>query len=539
MKSQYTQRSTSILRIGTNHQRQAISFAFHPVCAQYILTMIHLYSQRTLLLAALSACINLASPSGIHAQSKARSASPAGAAAIREADIKRDLFALGGDHFRGREAGSLDELKASVWIAEQLRAMGLQPAGDDGTFFQFFHIQRTRITETSRLAIGSRQLTHGQDAFLLAPAIASVDAPLVFVGTGSPGEMANVDIKGKAVAILFSGTGPAELSYRRFLFGTMTRRAAELVKAGAVAVVWVSNEQAQSYFERWTTGLERGRYDLPGGPNTRIFTQAPTVWLPASAIDWIKQPNQQFTNVVNVESFSYPSVNIVAKVAGTDPTLANEHILFSTHQDHDGVRRAVAGDSIWNGADDNASGCVATMAIARAFVKQPAKRSALFVFHGAEERGLLGSRYYVDKPTVPRGSIVAVLNAEMIGRNAPDSACILGQQPPHRNSTDLVSAALAANQANTRFKLDTLWDKPEHPEGWYFRSDHLPYARANIPAIAFTSLLHPDYHTPKDEPERIDTGKVTNIARWMYLTGWDIANRPTRVRLDPNFKLER
>lgn len=459
--------------------------------------------------------------------------------AIQESDIKRDLFALAGDHFRGREAGTLDELKASVWIADQLRAIGLQPAGDDGTFFQFFHIQRTRITETSRLTIGTHALTHGRDAFVLAPAIASVDAPLVFVGKGTPDEMAGVDVKGKAVALEFSGTPPAELSYRRYLFGTMSRRAAELVKAGAVAVVWVSDKEAQFYFDRWTTGLERGRYDLPGGPNTRIFSQAPTVWLGSDALSWIKQPGQQFTNVVNVESFSYPSVNIVAKVPGTDPTLKNEYVLFSTHQDHDGVRRAVAGDSIWNGADDNASGCVATMALARAFVQKPAKRSALFVFHGAEERGLLGSRYFVAQPTVPLKSIVAVLNAEMIGRNAPDSACILGQQPPHRNSLDLVNAALSANQATANFKLDMLWDRTDHPEGWYFRSDHLPYARANVPAIAFTSLLHADYHTPKDEPERIDTGKVTNITRWMYLTGWDVANRPQRVRLDDGFKLER
>jgi hypothetical protein len=472
------------------------------------------------------------------AQSKASQTGNA-VVAIKESDIKRDLFALAGDHFRGREGGSLDELKASVWIADQLRAMGLQPAGDDGTFFQFFHIQRTRITETSRLAIGTHQLIHGQDAFILAPAIASVDAPLVFVGKGTPEDLAKVDVKGKAVALEFSGTPPAELSYRRFLLGTMNRKAAELVKAGALAVVWVSNSDAQFYFDRWTTGLERGRYDLPGGPNTRVFSQSPTVWLPASALEWVKQPGQQFTNVVNVESFNYPSVNIVAKVPGTDPKLKEEYVLFSTHQDHDGVRRAVAGDSIWNGADDNASGCVATMAIGRAFAQKPGKRSALIVFHGAEERGLLGSRYYVEHPTVPKGSIVAVLNAEMIGRNAPDSAAILGQQPPHRNSSDLVNAALAVNQADAHFKLDTLWDKPEHPEGWYFRSDHLPYARANVPAIAFTTLLHPDYHTPKDEPDRINTAKVTRIAKWIYLTGWDVANRPQRVRVDEGFKLER
>ncbi|GAB3558562.1 M28 family metallopeptidase [Spirosoma fluminis] len=470
-----------------------------------------------------------------YAQSKSASA----LSSIKESEIKRDLFAIGGDHFRGREAGSLDELKASVWIAEQLRAMGLQPAGDDGTYFQFFHIQRTRITETSRLSIGNHQLTHGQDAFILAPAIASVDAPLVFVGKGTPEELAKVDVKGKAVAIEFSGTAPAELSYRRFLFGTMTRRAADLIKAGALAVVWVSDKEAQFYFDRWTTGLERGRYDLPGGPNTRIFSQAPTVWLPASALEWVKQPGQQFTNIVNVESFSYPSVNIVAKAPGTDPKLKNEYVLFSTHQDHDGVRRAVAGDSIWNGADDNATGCSAALAIGRAFMQKPAKRSALIVFHGAEERGLLGSRYYAAHPTVPLESIVAVLNGEMMGRNAPDSAALLGSQPPHMNSRDLVNSAMAANQSVTKFKLDTLWDRPDHPEGWYFRSDHLPYARLNVPAICFTSLLHPDYHTPKDEPSRIDIGKLTNMTRWMYLTGWDVANRTERVRLVEGFKLER
>ena len=482
----------------------------------------------------------LLSSMAVYSQSKSGSVQKGNnISAIKESDIKRDLFALAGDHFRGREGGSLDELKASVWIADQLRAMGLQPGGDDGTFFQFFHIQRTRITETSRLAIGTHQLTHGEDAFILAPAIASVDAPLVFVGKGTPEELARVDIKGKAVALQFSGTGPPEISYRRHLFGTMNRRAAELIKAGALAVVWVSDKEAQSYFERWTTSLERGRYDLPGGTNTRVFSQAPTVWLPASAIDWIKQPGQQFTNVVNVESFSYPSVNIIAKAPGTDPTLKNEHVLYSTHQDHDGVRRAVAGDSIWNGADDNASGCTATMAIGRAFAQKPGKRTALFIFHGAEERGLLGSRYYVEHPTVPKESIVAVLNAEMIGRNDPDSAAILGQQVPHRNSAELVNTALAYNQSEAHFKLDTLWDKPNHPEGWYFRSDHLPYARAGVPAIAFTTLLHADYHTPKDEPDRINTAKVTRIARWMYLTGWDIANRPDRIKVDPDFKLER
>jgi Zn-dependent M28 family amino/carboxypeptidase len=243
---------------------------------------------------------------------------------------------------------------------------------------------------------------------------------------------------------------------------------------------------------------------------------------------------------LHYESYVYPSVNVVAKVPGTDPKRRGEYVLFSGHQDHDGVRwPMVPGDSIWNGADDNASTSVALLAIGRAFAKHPAPRTALFVWHGAEERGLLGSRWYAAHPTVPRDSIVAVLNGDMMGRNAPDSAGLLGVQPPHRNSIDLVNMALAANASVGHFTLDTLWDRPTHPEGWYFRSDHLPYARVGIPAIFFTTLLHPDYHTPRDEASRIDIPKLARMARWMYATGWDVATAPSRPAVDPGFKLER
>jgi Zn-dependent M28 family amino/carboxypeptidase len=163
----------------------------------------------------------------------------------------------------------------------------------------------------------------------------------------------------------------------------------------------------------------------------------------------------------------------------------------------------------------------------------------LFVIQGAEERGLLGSRWFVSHPTVPQKSMVAVLNGDMIGRNNIDSAALLGVQPPHRNSTDLVTMALEANKEGPAFKLDTLWDKPTHPEGWYFRSDHLPYARVGIPALMYTTLLHPDYHTPLDNAANIDYAKLKKMADWMYRTGWKVANAQKRPALDTGFKLER
>jgi Zn-dependent M28 family amino/carboxypeptidase len=179
------------------------------------------------------------------------------------------------------------------------------------------------------------------------------------------------------------------------------------------------------------------------------------------------------------------------------------------------------------------------LAIGRAFARQPARRGALFVWHGAEERGLIGSRWYAQHPTVPKSSIVAVLNGDMIGRNARGRAALLGMVPPHRNSTALVRMALEANRRVTRFAVDSTWDSPAHPEIWYFRSDHLPYARAGIPAIFFTTLLHPDYHTPRDEAARIDYVQLTAMTRWMYATGWAVANATARPTVDPGFRLER
>ena len=240
-----------------------------------------------------------------------------------------------------------------------------------------------------------------------------------------------------------------------------------------------------------------------------------------------------------VSKYSFPSVNVVGKVDGTDPKLKSEFLLYSGHTDAHGIRNAINGDSIYYGADDNASVDVAMMACARAFVKYPGKRSVIFVIHGAEERGLFGSRYFSSHPTVPLDKIVAVLNGDMIGRNKSDSAVILGQIPPHRNSTDLVNMAIAANKEGPKFILDTTWDSPTHIEGWYFRSDHLPYSRLGIPSLMYTTLLHPDYHTPLDRADKINYPKLKKMTDWMYRTGWKVANAATRPAKDANFKLER
>lgn len=468
---------------------------------------------------------------------------PPALSAIDSAQIRRDMFALASDSMRGREAGTLDELRGAAWTAARAREAGLQPAGNDGSYFQFWPMRRIRPAEASRALIDGAALDMWRETAIVAPVNAALDLPVVWVGNISGDSLARMDLHGKAAAamVLLPAHPPVSwVSLRswRYTRLALAERAAALTKAGAAAVLLVSDDSTDAQFIPVSVPMRRGAYNVDTTGADMPAVRAPVIWVPASLRARVAAAKRLALDL-RAESFVYPSVNVVARVPGTDPRLRGEYVMFSGHTDHDGVRFPVAGDSIWNGADDNASVSVALLAIGRAFVRHPAQRSALFVWHGAEERGLLGSRWFAAHPTVPLGSIVAVLNGDMIGRNNPDSAALLGSQPPHRNSTALVQMALDANSRVTRFTIDSTWDRPTHPEGWYFRSDHLPYARAGVPSIFFTTLLHPDYHTPRDEASRIDIGKLTKMARWMYATGWEVANTTVRPAVDPGFKLER
>lgn len=468
---------------------------------------------------------------------------------------------MGGDAMRGREAGTLDEMRATGWVAEQAAKIGLLPAGDDSTFFQWWPMRRTRLSENSKISIAGKSISVWKDVVVLNAPNEKIDLPIVFVADSAA--LAHTDVHGKAVAMSLDAVPvqpPEQFTIRGNFQATtaqhVRQRAAMIARAGAAAAILVSDASPilDQALDATATVTSRGSYaiDSAGGPAGSYARPprgggrggfggpaVPTFWLRHDMLDAVRAPDAKLDAFTFTETFTYPSGNVIGLVRGTDPKLANEYVVYSGHQDHDGTRYIVNGDSIWNGADDNASVSVAMLAIARAFVKHPAPRPVLFIWHGAEERGLLGSRWYVNHPTVPHSQIIAVLNGDMIGRNNPDSAAILGVQPPHKNSNALAAAALRANAEVTHFKLDTLWDRPTHPEGWYFRSDHLPYARVGIPAVMFSTLLHPDYHTPRDEPQRIEIPKLQKMADWMYATGWIIATAPQRPDAIPGFKLER
>ena len=484
---------------------------------------------------------------------------PAAMAAIREADLKRDMYAMAGDDMRGREAGTVDEMRASIWVADEMRKIGLAPRGEDGTYFQWWNMHRTRISSiSSSILFRDRVQTMWSDITPTGNAPADVTGTTVFVGDGRD---TTIDVKGKiAVATLVAPppasvrttTNTYEVNYTR---AAVTPMGNALAARGAAAVIIVADSIAEIAFDGIAKTQMRGTYDVVGGVPRFVRAPAgrgaggggrggrgggavpPVLLVHRNMLETYRVDGQPMRIHLSVESFEAPSVNIVGMVRGTDPKLRDEYVLFSSHQDHDGVRFAVDGDSIWSGADDNASTSVALLAIARAWVKQPSKRSALFVFHGAEERGLLGSRYFVAHPMVPLAQIAAVLNGDMIGRNHPDTAALLGSQPPHRNSAELVQMAIDANTATAKFVIDSSWDRPTHPEGWYFRSDHVPYAERSVPALFFSTNLHPDYHTPRDKPKNINYPKLTRMTQWMYMTGWIVANTAKRPAVDEGFVL--
>jgi hypothetical protein len=461
--------------------------------------------------------------------------------AIKIEDLKKDLYYMADAHFKGRSAGTLDELKAAMWIAEQYRAIGIKPAGDDGTYFQYFTLWRNHITNESTILINNKPFSLWKDAAVAQMANVSIDAPIIYLGDALTID-SDIDVKDKVVAIEANPKGinmEVSLPTWRYSRSIYVKYGLPLLKKGAKAIIFIADETAEKAWDDANENFIRGSYDIDGGPNVNVSTTVPVIWVHADAKKELTANNANLKANLIIAKYPYPSVNIVGKIDGIDPKLKSEYLMFSGHTDAHGVRNEIKGDTIYYGADDNASVNVAILANARAFVKNPAKRSVLVVIHGAEERGLLGSRYYSAHPTVPLNNIVAVLNGDMIGRNNIDSATVLGALPPHRNSTDLVTMAMDANKEGPNFKLDGTWDAITHVEGWYFRSDHLPYARLGIPSLMYTSLLHPDYHTPQDNAENINYQKLKKMTDWMYRTGWKVANTTQRPATDKDFKLER
>jgi len=221
-------------------------------------------------------------------------------------------------------------------------------------------------------------------------------------------------------------------------------------------------------------------------------------------------------------------------VRGSDPALRSTYVAFGAHYDHVGVLTPTAGDSIANGADDDGSGSMALLAVARVMQQAPVKprRSVLFVWHVGEEKGLLGSSWFTDHPTVPIDSIVAQINADMIGRNADSLLYVVGPKAAPNGQSKRLGAIVDSVNASLAppFAINREWDDPNHPEHIYERSDHYNYAKKGIPIVFLTSGLHDDYHKVSDAPGEIEFAKMARVTRLLVEAGRAVADSPRRPR---------
>jgi Zn-dependent M28 family amino/carboxypeptidase len=260
----------------------------------------------------------------------------------------------------------------------------------------------------------------------------------------------------------------------------------------------------------------------------------------AGAFDLNKRA--EFTVAAKVDTLS--TQNVVGVIEGSDPQLKNEYVAVGAHYDHVGMRATGDGDRIFNGADDDGSGTVATMAIAEALAKGPRpKRSVIFVWHAGEEKGLWGSEYFAENPAVPINQIITQLNIDMIGRSkkegdtkplnanltGPNEIYVIGSKVM---STELGALSEEVNNSFLKLAFNYKYDAPNDPERFFFRSDHYNYAKKGIPIIFYFSGTHEDYHRPSDTADKIDYQKMEKVTRTIFATMWKLASAPSRPKVD-------
>jgi hypothetical protein len=223
--------------------------------------------------------------------------------------------------------------------------------------------------------------------------------------------------------------------------------------------------------------------------------------------------------------------NTVGILRGSDPELREEYVVYTAHMDHVGVRRPdESGDSIYNGADDDASGTATIMEVAEAMASLPTppRRSVIFVAVSGEERGLWGSEHFVQNAPVAVSSMVANLNADMVGRNWPDTIVAIGKE--HSSLGETLEAVNRARPELGMTAIDDIW--PD--ERFYFRSDHYNFARNGVPILFFFNGTHAEYHRPSDEVELIDGEKTARIGRLLFYLGMEVAQAPDAPAWNPD-----
>jgi len=514
--------------------------------------------------------------------------------AITAADLRQRLYLIADDSMMGRETGSLGAFKTSAYVAAEFRRLGLEPAGDSGTYFQRVPFWDVKVDPNSRIVTSTgASLRIGSDFMpvsFAAPPRTLTQSPVVYAG--SVGDtthlMAPTDIAGKFVVL------DVPQGFDRRALGPLIGRYREAQTIGIVALDQLGSEQIARVME--------GRPVADTSRNPRALA---LVWLSRAGAAAVlgKEPAAiapgTVTGTVNGQydftrkAVAWQARNVVGILRGSDPALRTEYVSLTAHHDHvgfdhhpvdhdslrafnrvvrpmgadspnrpatdeenakirtilDSLRkiRSPRPDSIRNGADDDGSGTVAILEIAEAFARARGadrpRRSILFVSHTGEEAGLLGSRWYSDHATVPIDSIVGEIDQDMIGRGtasdfprggtgagSPTYLEVIGAKRISREFGEMLEAANAKQPVP--FVFDYTYDAPGHPLQYYCRADHYSYARYGIPSVAFSRGEHLDYHQITDEAQYISYDDLARVARMVHDGALAVANAPARPKRD-------
>jgi len=488
---------------------------------------------------------------------------------------KQHLSIIASDAYEGRETGKPGADKAAHYIADEFKAIGLQPIVNGSYFLDIPLVENS--FKVSSFTINGTALTNGKDFYGTGTGSKSVSAnEVVFVGYGigadSYNDLKGVDITGKVVLFIndveptTNGiskiTGTDKKSdwtinrVKRFLF----------LQSKNPALILAASPNVANIIKRFGSQIGAGRLSIKkDGPSATttplVYNITPeiadmilkksgkTYAALKGAIDQSGTPQTQtvkadISTSYATETKDVKAVDVLGFLPGSDPKLKDEVLVISAHYDHIGMLpEGTKGDRINNGADDDGSGTTGIMEIARAFSKAKKdghgpRRSILFLGNVGEEKGLLGSEYYTDHPVIPLANTITDLNIDMIGRIGTD---FIGKPDSTNNvyvigssmlSTDLHKVNENANNLYTKLDLDYKYDDPADPNRFYYRSDHYNFAKHGVPIIFYFNGVHADYHGVGDEVSKINFPLLAKRAQLVFYTAWDLLNADNRPVVD-------
>ena len=422
---------------------------------------------------------------------------PASAGTITEQSIRAHLEFLASDALNGRGSGTRDEWLAATYIASQFRLWGLEPMGDGGGYVQAIEMSSGQTSAAPVLVVGTTRLTHGREMIVATLAGAKASGRLFKYKPGA-------SVPDGAVVLLPPGERPA-------IPGAVCLLAPETPDQRAQ---WATRGAAMP-----STGTRPAKLiEAPTSRASLIYVDTAT----HAALSALPDGTEATLSADIRTSAAGSTWNAVGRLTGSDPTLAKDVIVLSAHLDHVGARPPVPGtDTIYNGADDDASGTVAVMMLAEALAKglRP-KRTIVFALFGSEERGGFGAGYFVDLPVVPLNQIIADLQFEMLARPDP-------MVPPRTLwLTGYPLSNLGAELARQGARLVA---DPHVSENFFMRSDNIRFARRGVVAHTVSSYgLHKEYHQPSDEIRLVDFAHMTEAIQSLL--------EPVRWLADSTFK---